>query len=334
MISQVKRTLAILILISLFFSGCTQSFNSVASIKKPVIGMVIGSFDDTWRTYVRNELYKQAEGKVDLSIWSGENSQNIVNQKIDLLIKNKVDSLIVNLVDKSAASSIIDKAKKADIPVIFFNVEPSKDDLNRWDKVYYVGAKAEQSGAMQGQILVNYFKNNPTKDGIIRYVMIKGPEAHQDAIMRTKYSVKAIEEAGFNVKLIAEDLAMWDRAKGQEKMQSFLNSYGDNIDCVIANNDDMALGAIDALKAEGYFNNGKYMPVVGVDNTSIAVKAIKDKTLLGTVLNDAIGQGDALYDLSTILANGKIPSKENFSYPITENKYIWIEYKMITEENA
>lgn len=86
---------------------------------------------------------------------------------------------------------------------------------------------------------------------------------------------------------MAQDTAMWDRVKGQEKMAAFLSSYGDKIDAVIANNDDMALGAIEALKAAGYFQNGKYMPVVGVDATAPAVQALKDGTLLGTVLNNA-----------------------------------------------
>lgn len=334
MINKSKQLIGLMLLLCIFLSGCSFGLNTDGGPDKPVIGVVIASFDDTWRTGVRNVLYKLAEGKVGMNIWTAENSQDNQNKKVDLLISNKVDVLVVNLVEKSAAPLIIDKAKKADIPVIFFNVEPSQDDLKRWDKVYYVGAKAEQSGTMQGQILVQYFKSNPTKDGIIRYVMIKGPEDHQDAILRTKFSVKAMEEAGLQVKLIAEDLAMWDRAKGQEKMQNFLQAYDGSIDCVIANNDDMALGAIDALKAKGYFKNGKYMPVVGVDNTSTAVKAVKEGTLLGTVLNDAVNQGDALFNLSTVLAKDQEPSKANFSWPITDNKYVWIEYKKITKDNV
>ncbi|MDP4180296.1 MAG: galactose ABC transporter substrate-binding protein [Bacillota bacterium] len=317
----------------MLLSGCYFSGNSLEGTKKSVIGVIVGSFDDTWRTGMRNELYKLAEGKVDISIWSGYGSQENENKKVDLLIEKKVNVLAVNLVEKTAASTIIEKAKKADIPVVFFNVEPNQEDLKKWDKVYYVGAKAEQSGSMQGQILTQYFKANPTKDGIIRYVMIKGPAEHQDAIMRTKYSVKAMEDAGLKLKLVAEDYGMWQRSKGQEIMQNFLKAYDGSIDCVIANNDDMALGAIDALKTKGYFSNGKYMPVVGVDDTSTAIKALRDGTLLGTVLNDDVGQGDAIYNLSTILADGKVPNKENYSYSITDNRYVWIEYKMINKDN-
>lgn len=112
----------------------------------------------------------------------------------------------MNLVDTSKASNVIDKAEKADIPVIFFNTEPSSKDLKKWDKVYYVGAKGEQSGIMQGEMLINYFKSHPTKDGIIRYVMLKGQEGHPDTLSRTKYSVKVMEDAGLKLQKLLKAL--------------------------------------------------------------------------------------------------------------------------------
>ena len=163
--------------------------------------------------------------------------------------------------------------------------------------------------------------------------MLKGEPGHQDAEMRTKFAIKAIEDAGFKVEKIAEDTAMWDRVKGQEKMAAFLASSGDKIDVVITNNDDMALGAIEALKARGYFKDGKYMPVVGVDATAPALKALEEGTLYGTVLNDAVNQGKATFNLSNVLADGQVPSKENTGYAITDGKFVWIDYKKITKAN-
>lgn len=327
-----KASIVIILLIMCLFTGCANSKSSGAN-EKMTIGVVVGKFDDTWRTSLRNELYKMAGDKVEVDIWNGNNSQKTEDQKVDALIDRKVNVLAINLIDTSSAASIIDKAKKADIPVIFFNTEPSAEDIKRWDKVYYVGSKGEQSGTMQGQILVNYFRKNPTKDGTIRYVMLEGQKEHPDTAARTKYSVKAIEDAGYKVQKIAEDNADWEREKAQGKMESFLDSQKGNIDCVISNNDDMAMGAVDALKNNGYFNSGKYMPVVGVDATSGALNAIKNGILLGTVLNDAVNQGKAIFNLSSVLGSGKIPDKSNFSYAITDNKYIWIDYKIITKEN-
>ncbi len=95
----------------------------------------------------------------------------------------------------------------------------------------------------------------------------------------------------------------------------------------------MALGAIEALRAAGYFRDGKYMPVVGVDATAPALEALKEGTLLGTVLNDAKNQGKATLELAYVLAQGQTPTKENTGFDITDGKYVWVPYRKITIEN-
>jgi methyl-galactoside transport system substrate-binding protein len=307
---------------------------------KPTIGVAIYKFDDTFMTGVRNAITDAAKDKATVDIVDSQNSQPTQNDKVDLFITKKVNALAINPVDRTAAGVIVDKAKAANIPVVFLNKEPLADDMKKWDKVYYVGAHAEESGTMEGQLIVDYWKAHPeadkNKDGTLQYVMLKGEPGHQDAELRTKFSIKAIEDAGIKVQKLAEDTAMWDRVKGQEKMQAFLAANGNKIEAVLANNDDMALGAIEALKAAGY-NKGdatKYIPVVGVDATAPAVKALGDGTLLGTVLNDAKNQGAATTNLATVLAQGLTPNKENSGYDITDGKYVWIPYKKITKENA
>ncbi|MBD2870866.1 galactose ABC transporter substrate-binding protein [Paenibacillus arenilitoris] len=304
----------------------------------PQVGVAIYKFDDTFMTGVRNAMSASAEGKAKLDIVDSQNAQPTQNEKIDLFISKKYDSMIINPVDRTAAGVIIDKAKGADIPVVFLNREPIAEDMNKWDKVFYVGAKAEESGTISGQLIVDYWKANPAADkngdGKLQYVMLTGEPGHQDAELRTKFSVQAIQDAGIEVEALAEDTAMWDRVKGQEKMQTFLASHGDKIEAVLANNDDMALGAIEALKAAGYFAGDKHMPVVGVDATAPAIQALQDGTLLGTVLNDAKNQGAASVAIAAALSKGETPTKENTGFDITDGKYVWIAYKKITKDNV
>lgn len=318
-------------------AGCSSSTPPAAGDAskggKNLIGVAIYKFDDTFMSGVRSAISKAAEGKAQLEIVDSQNSQPTQNDKVDLFINKKAKALAINPVDRNAAGVIVDKAKAANIPVVFLNREPLPEDMKKWDKVFYVGAKAEQSGIMEGQLVVDYFKAHPTKDGVIHYVMLKGEPGHQDAEMRTKFAIKAIEDAGMKVEKVAEDTAMWDRVKGQEKMAAFLAANEGKIDVVLANNDDMALGAIEALKAKGYFKDGKYMPVVGVDATAPALKALEEGTLYGTVLNDANNQGKATFNLANVLAEGQAPTKENTGYTITDGKYVWIDYKKITKEN-
>ncbi|MFC7682113.1 galactose ABC transporter substrate-binding protein [Paenibacillus sp. GCM10028914] len=319
-------------------AGCSSDGTKEGSGgKEPKVGVAIYKFDDTFMTGVRNSIKEHAKGIASVDIVDSMNSQPTQNDKVDLFISKKSDALLINPVDRTAAGVIIDKAKAADTPVVFLNREPLPEDMKKWDKVYYVGAKAEESGTMSGELIVDYWKANPgadkNGDGVLQYVMLMGEPGHQDAELRTKFSVEAIVNAGIKVEKVAEDSGMWDRVKGQEKMAAFLGAHGDKIEAVLANNDDMALGAIEALKAAGYFTGDKTMPVVGVDATAPALEALKDGTMLGTVLNDAVNQGKASVTLASLLAKGETPTKDNVGFDITDNQYIWISYKKITKDN-
>ena len=304
----------------------------------PSVGVTIYKFDDTFMTGVRNAITEAAVDVATIEIADSQNNQALQNDQIDLFLTKGVNSLAINPVDRTAAGVIIDKAMDKEIPVVFFNREPLPEDMAKYDKVYYVGAKAEESGTMSGQIIVDYFTAHPEADkngdGIIQYVMLKGEPGHQDAELRTEFSIKAIEAAGFKVEKVAEDTAMWDRVKGQDKMAAFLAAHGEKIEAVLGNNDDMALGAIEALKAAGYFSEGKFMPVVGVDATAPALAALKEGTLLGTVLNDAVNQGRATLLLAAILGAEEEVTADNFPYEITDGKYVWVPYQKVTLENA
>jgi len=335
-IGMERMTLALLIglLFASVITGCSSSSDGG---KLPHIGVAIYKYSDTYMTGVRNSIKMNAEGKVKVEMIDSENSQLTQNDKVDMFITKKMNALLINPVDRTGAGIIIDKAKTADIPVVFLNREPLADDMKKWNKVYYVGAKADESGTMSGEIIADYWKSHPeadkNKDGVLQYVMLKGEPGHQDAELRTKYSVEAIEAAGIKVDKIAEESAYWDRMKGKEKMATILEAKGDIIEAVLANNDDMALGAIEALKEAGYFKGDKYMPVVGVDAMAPAIKALEEGTMLGTVLNDFNNQGKAALVLATLLANGENPTKDNVGFDITDNQYVWIQYKKITKYN-
>ena len=320
-------------------AGCGGDKGASAPAKDaPTIGYAIYKFDDTFMSGLRARVEEAAKGKAKVDIVDSQNSQPKQNEMVDLFVNKKYKAMGINVVDRTAAGVIIDKAKAAKIPTVFFNREPEKADMAKWDQVFYVGAKAEQSGEMQGKILADYFKKHPeaykSGDQTMHVVIITGEPGHQDALLRTQYVKESLEKAGVKVDVLAEDTGMWDRVKGQEKMQAFISRFGNKIDAVIANNDDMALGAIEALKAAGYFQNNKFIPVVGVDATAPAVQALKDGTLLGTVLNDAKNQGDAVFNLTLALAKGEKLTKETVGFELVDGKYIWVPYQIVTKETA
>jgi methyl-galactoside transport system substrate-binding protein len=313
-----------------FAGGTTQGGSGL-----PAIGVAIYKFDDTFMSYTRNAIEQNARGKAAITMVDSQNAQPTQNDQVDQFISKRMKVIAINPVDRTAAGTIIGKAQAGNVPVVFFNREPFAEDMTKWDRVYYVGAKAEESGAIQGKIVAEYWKANPgadrNKDGVLQYIMIKGEPGHQDAELRTESSIKAVSAEGIKVQLLAEDTAMWDRPRAVEKMDAFVARFGDKIEAVFCNNDDMALGVIESLRKAGYFTGGKYLPVVGVDATAPALQALAEGTLLGTVLNDARSQGKATFDLAYALATGTDVTSAGWT--ITDNKYIWVPYQKVTRDN-
>ncbi|OOM74924.1 galactose ABC transporter substrate-binding protein [Clostridium sp. BL-8] len=338
------------VMVAATMAGCGSSSNSgsAGGDKKSdskssdvLIGSAIYKFDDTFMTGVRTAMEAQAKDKsATIELVDSQNKQPTQNEQVDTFITKGVNALAINPVDSTSAGPIIEKAKAKNLPIVFLNRQPSDADMKTYDKAWYVGAHAEQSGTMSGELIADYFKAHPeadkNKDGVIQYVMLQGEPGHQDATLRTQYSVKAIEDAGFKTEKLAADTAMWDKAKATDLMKAFITGQGiDKIEAVLCNNDDMALGAIEALKAEGY-NKGdasKYIPVVGVDATAPALQAMKEGSLLGTVLNDAANQGKATVNIALAAAQGKEINKDNIGYDVTDGKYVWINYVKVTQDN-
>ena len=321
--------------------GGSESSKDTTKDSNIMVGSAIYKFDDTFMTGVRTAMSAEADAQgITLELVDSQNKQPTQNEQVDTFITKGVDALAINPVDRTAAGPIIEKAKAKDLPIVLLNREPEATDMESYDKVWYVGAKAEQSGTLSGEIIADYFKEHPEADkngdGVIQYVMLQGEPGHQDATLRTEYSIKAIEDAGYKTEKLAADTAMWDKAKATDLMKSFITGQGlDKIEAVISNNDDMALGAVEALKAEGY-NKGdanKYIPVVGVDATAPALEAMKEGSLLGTVLNDAENQGKATINVAKAAVEGKEINEENVGYPVTDGKYIWIDYVKVTVDN-
>lgn len=318
-------------LFALILAALTLSAPAAA---EAVIGVEIYRSDDTFMSEMLQAMESYAAGRAVLAVTDGKNDQTVQNDWICRHVAEGVDVLAINPVDPTASSILLEKARAAGIPVVFFNREPDAADMPE-DGWYYVGAPAEQSGVMAGELMADYFRRNPgadrNGDGVIQYALLKGQAGHQDAALRSEHFVKAFQNAGFRLSLVASERANWQRDEARHIMTEWL-AYYDCIEAVFANDDDMALGAIDALKAAGYFAGGKFLPVVGVDATAAGLEAIREGTLMGTVRNDAVSKARAVVNLSLALARGETPTEENVGCPITDGRYVWIPYEKVTPE--
>ena len=301
--------------------------------KKIKIGATIYKYDDNFMSYVRRALDKEANGKAELIMNDSQNDQSKQLEQIDTMIAKGVNVLAINLVDPKAAPSVIEKAKKADLPVIFFNKEPEESAMKSYEKCWYVGTESKESGVLQGKLIADAWNANKdawdkNKDGKMQYVMIKGEIGHPDAEARTKYSVEEIKNAGIEVQELAIDTGMWDAAKATEKMDAWLAKNGDNIEVVICNNDGMALGALASLEKDS-----KKAAVYGVDAIPEVLDKIKEDKIAGTVLNDAKNQGKAIIEASINVANGK-DVVEGTDLKLDDKKAVRVPYVGVNKENV
>lgn len=319
-----KRMGAICCLLCLLFFPAPGDCQEQAM---PSLGVCIYNFEDTFISSLLDVIREEADGVATLTVCDAQNNQNRQNDQVEELLKSGVDALIVNPVDRTTAIYQLQMAMRYQKPIIFINREPLLEDLALYDKAYYVGIDPKEQGLLSGQLAADYFKRHPEADkngdGKMQLVILKGEPGHQDAELRTIYAMKALQQEGVQVEKLQEETALWERSLGQERMATLLSTHGSRIECVISNNDDMALGAIDALKAAGYFAGGKYMPVIGIDATLPAREALEQGSLYATVFNDAAGQGKAAVALAILLANGGSVTPETFPYDIN-GKVVYI----------
>ena len=286
-----------------------------ASTDGKKIGVLYYKYNDAYISIVRRNLQDlvKADGALTLIEQDGQDNQGMQNDQIDTVISQGVDVLLVNIVDTGAASAAIDKAKAANLPIIFFNREPENADVySSYENSRFVGTKKEEAGELQGDMIAELWKKDTAKydrngNGKLDYVLLHGGIDNAEAVARSKYAVENIKKAGIEVNEIGMQIAKWDTEAAKNAMDAWLAKNINDIDVVISNNDSMAIGAINSLKANG-FNSGddsKHILVFGVDALEEAQKLIEEGTMTGTVKQDGEAMAKALYELAKNAAEGK-----------------------------
>ena len=323
---------------ALLLTGCSSG--KEVAVKSTKIGVTLYDQYDTFiaelmQVFKSSTLKKESENGVAISleILDASGSQTTQNEQVRTLMENGCDVICVNLVDRTEPTTITDMAEKNDIPIIFFNRELVAEDLERWSKLYYVGADAFDSGRLEGALAADAFLTDAAmdknQDGICQYVVLEGEAGHQDAIVRTECSVNMLLESGVQVEKLGYAIANWNRAQARTKTASLLAQYPGQMELILANNDDMALGAIDALKAAG-LPKDEWPAVVGIDGTDPGLEAVEKEEMIGTVYNDKEGQANGMLDLAFALATGEGLD----DIELEGDRYIRMPYQKVTKENV
>lgn len=320
-----KKLLVVLmmvVMVASLFVGCSteasgeeaaegSSESTEAPKEKTVkIGVSIANYDDTFLMYMKDgmEAYAKTLGdKVDITYVDAKEDAAKQLGQVENFITQEMDAIVVIPVNTQATQPITSACTDTDTPLVYVNRLPA----NLPDEVTFVGSESITAGIKQMEYLAEQL------DGKGNVVVMMGKLDNEASIMRTE-GVHQIADKHDGIDVTKEQTAEWSRAKGMTLMENWLSS-GDDIAAVAANNDDMALGAIEALKAAGKEAD---IIVAGVDATPDALQSIKAGELDATVFQDANGQGEGSISAAYKKAMGEEVDKE-----------VWIPFQLVTPDN-
>lgn len=284
------------------------------------IGVSMALFDDNFLTVLRGGMQDYAAGLdgVTLQIEDAQNDVGRQLNQIQNFIASGVDAIIVNPVDTDATVAMSNLAAEAGIPLVYVNRQPvNLEELPEGQA--FVASDELESGTLQTQEVCRLLREQGKGDGA-RAVVMMGELSNQAARIRTQdiKDVIATEECSF-IEIVEEQTAMWSRTQGTDLMTNWL-SAGIEFDAVISNNDEMAIGAIQAMKTSGVSMDE--VVVGGIDATADALAAMQAGDLDVTVFQNAAGQGQGAVDAALSLARGEeVESK------------VFVPFELVTPEN-
>lgn len=262
-------------------------------------------FQNMHRVY--GEIDKE-QAPLTVFLESADNSQEMQNKQLEQMVKQGAKALVVNLADVKQGKEVVEYWCNKNIPVVYFNRSPGAKNLANCPTAYFVDGDVTQAGVFQGiQILQAWQKHemwDKNNDGVIQYAMLMGLPEHEGSIQRTKWSVNTLEtypKIGRKTEKVFEDFGMFQTAKAEELVTNWMKQPDfTKVEVILANNDTMALGALNALQ-----KGNMKLPIFGIDGSRAALESIVAGGLAGTVFNDFNGQAQASLRMAANLAAGK-----------------------------
>ncbi|WP_313617487.1 substrate-binding domain-containing protein [Agrobacterium sp.] len=286
-----------------------------AIAKDTRIAVSMTSFDNPFLTILLNGIRTEAErnGKVELLTEDAQLDPSKQLNQVQNFIANGVDAIIVNAVDGDATAAITKATAEAGVPLVYVNHPPAELDKGMPESTAFVGSDESQSGTMEAQAACKLL------DGKGKAVILMGPLENHAALVRTKDVEDVFSKPDCNIEIVEKQTANWNRTQAQDLVASWLTA-GIEFNAVIANNDEMAIGAAQALKAAGISMDK--VVVAGIDATPDGLAAMKAGDIDITVFQNATKQGEVATQAALKMATGE-PSEKTY----------WVPFELVTPDN-
>ncbi|MDO5516749.1 MAG: substrate-binding domain-containing protein [Clostridium sp.] len=319
-----KKLISLLMVCMLMFTtlGCSDSNSKSSSSGNIKVFASIASSEGFIGQILDGMKSSAAENNVELDIEKADNDVETQVSQIKEAKGKGYDVIVCFLVDRDTSQQIINEA--GDTPIVFFNAEPDENRLKS-DKYIFVASNEDEVVDNTVEYLKQYFKGKKTFNA----VLLEGERTSNATIVRTDTLKTKLKKEGFDINYVFQDEAKWDRRQAKEMFKTFLK-LGKEYDAVICNNDEMALGVVDAMEEEGVEPSS--VPILGVDAIEDACEAIIDGKMAFTLKQSGEGQGESIIKAAKSIKNGEKISK--LEYADESGKYIWYPYSKVDKSNA
>lgn len=310
-----KKFWIIVLTLALVVTGCSGGKGQDAGEdngKGVKIGYAINNMNDTQQTYIVDAAIAKAKEfgyKIDVQ----DAQEDVIKQQdqVNAMVEQGVDAIIVVPVDTSAMDPITKAATDAGIPLVYVNRNPFGEGEIP-EGVYYVGSQEIEAGRFQSEYLVELMG----EEGGVAILM--GILSNEGAVKRTEGNEEILSEYP-GIEILAKETGNWQKDQGMDIAENWLTAYGDKLNAILSNNDEMALGAINALEAAGRDD----VIVMGIDAIPDAVQLVANGKMAATVLQDSVGQGEGAVEI----VNNVLEGKEQESIK-------WLDFVLVTPENV
>lgn len=333
---RIIKKVLIVILMTIILINSTQinAFANATYRNIVNIGVIFYSFDDPFISLIRKgleDIEVKNQDKVKFTFYDGKDNITIQTETIDTLLKSKTDLLIVNLTDtkENIVEDIINKVKQKNVPLVLININPQvvSKVSKYYNKVAFIDTDVKESGIIQGKIISDSWNNkkisDKNHDNILQYVILQGDSNSEIALDRTNYSLSKINDSGVKTQQLDLKVVNWNKELAKNSIESLFLKYDDKIEAIISNDDNMAIGAIEALQKYGYNQekNSKYIPVFGINGIQEAKNLVDKGIMAGTVTQDPNFIAEAFYTIGMNLINNT-NAIENTNYKYSDGRII------------
>lgn len=285
--------------------------------------------DDIFLNALNEKLTEKLSKNYNCKNYYAKKSQLKQNLQVDKALDDS-SLLLMNMVDRLASGAIVEKCKKKNVPVVFFNREPLLEDMIAYDDCYYVGPNPDKQGRLQVSVAASIFgdpfdlndKYDLNNDNVIQLVILKGEQGHQDAERRTQACLSELRQKGYNIELISIGVCNWSRQEAYNLFWRQYNTTLKNAELILSNNDEMAIGAANYIKSVS--TKDEIIPIIGVDATKDGISAVENHLLYSTIVNDDKAQAEAVYQLAGIFLD-ESKTIDDLEFEISNSKFIYID---------